>query len=208
MKNIFINSKIPNSQTRLTKRFTSFKCMEIEFFSAFSLAVFLLVIPLLYTPALSYAEKPYTDSIKESSSQAHSLTLSTGQLATLPRYWGKIVDSPSGITPQYCEKDLVYIRCSDTKRGLLKEGDRFGIVATPSDPSSSRSCGSLSDDQPRIIGRLEITSVGTDLILGIIVECRTAIRNGYQITTIPKTIIQLPSHLEAEAMSSIDGHTS
>lgn len=151
---------------------------------------------------------PQTDSIKESFPQAHSLTPSTVRVAPLHGIWGKIVDSPSGTDSPYCEKDLVYIRCSDTKRGLLREGDRFGIVANSTDPSLSRPCGSFSDVQSRILGRIEITSVGADLILGIIVECRAVIRNGYQITPIPQTAVELPSHLEAEAISSMDGHTS
>jgi hypothetical protein len=208
LKIIFTNPKIPNSQTRLIKHFISRNGMKINYFRSFSSALFLCILSLLYVPALSFAEKPWTDPNSESSLYSHSLPPLPGPIAPLPRAWGQIVDSPSGPESHYCEKDLVYIKCSDTKRGMLREGDRFGIVATPTDPSLSRSCGSLSDDQSRILGRIEITSVGVDLILGIIVECRTAIHNGYQITPIPQTTTQLPSHLEAEAITRTDGHTS
>ena len=38
--------------------------------------------------------------------------------ALMNPFWGQIVDSPSGVCALYHEKDIVYIRCVDSKRGI------------------------------------------------------------------------------------------
>ncbi len=95
--------------------------------------------------------------------------------------WGKIVDSPSSLKERFSERDPVYIRCYGSKRQVIREGDRFGIFAYPSLPSKLNSTKNDLDTDARIVGEIEITSVGLDLVLGIIVHCRTEIHKGYQI---------------------------
>lgn len=95
--------------------------------------------------------------------------------------WGKIVDSPSALKQRFSESDPVYIRCCGSKRRFIREGDRFGIFAYPSSTSKLNATKNDLDTDARIVGEIEITSVGLDLVLGIIVHCRTEIHKGYQI---------------------------
>ncbi|MGC8658387.1 MAG: hypothetical protein ACP5U1_04875 [Desulfomonilaceae bacterium] len=100
--------------------------------------------------------------------------------------WGEIVDSPLGTRSLYKENDLVYVRCSNSKLGMIREGDRFGILPHP----VSRYCNRYGVHQSRINkpleGQIEITNVGSDLITGIIVECHGLIKNGYLIFPLVK----------------------
>ncbi len=95
--------------------------------------------------------------------------------------WGKIVDSPSSLKERFSERDPVYIRCYGSKRQVIREGDRFGIFTYPSLPSKLNATKNDLDIDARIVGEIEITSVGLDLVLGIIVYCRTEIHKGYHI---------------------------
>lgn len=103
------------------------------------------------------------------------------------RVWGEIVDSPLGARSLYKENDLVYVRCPNSKLGLIREGDRFGIL-----PYSASHCGHRHGKptalaQKSLKGQIEITNVGSDLITGIILECKGLIQNGYKISPLVKT---------------------
>jgi len=119
--------------------------------------------------------------------------------------WGKIVDSPTGILALYREKDLGYIRCADAKRGMVREGDRFGIVAGPATDLRRRTIVNPLDSKNMLLGQIEITSAGSDLIMGIILECRTLIHNGYQIAPLLQTTVEQSNLPDIERILSMDG---
>ncbi len=121
-------------------------------------------------------------------------------------FWGKIVDSPSGVCELYREKDLVYISCVDSKRSLVHEGDRFAIFSD----SLSAITPTLdsSDSGNAALGQIEITSAGSDLITGIILECRTYICNGSQISPLSETTAESRNIPINKVLLSSDGHKS
>jgi len=163
-----------------------------------------LVILLLWTPATSFAE----NSLCPTDDHAHRIagTSKDPEINVPFLSWGKIVDTPSGKRKFYGERDLVYIKIADTKRGLVREGDRFCIIDEKrhSNDLNHRVVGSNS--QGRILGKIEITSVGCDLIMGIILDCGSSIIKGSEIA--PMSLLE-PSHFsDADLFLSIDGHMS
>ena len=124
------------------------------------------------------------------------------------QFWGKIVDSPSGRSARYYEKDLVYIRCLDSKRGLIREGDRFTIFSDSSSTTIPTTTNKSSDLGNVALGQIEITSSGSDLITGIILECRSFIRNGSQVSPLSETTIEPSCIPTDEIISSMDGRKS
>lgn len=128
--------------------------------------------------------------------------------AAMNQFWGKIVDSPSGRSARYYEKDLVYIRCLDSKRGLIREGDRFTIFSDSSSTTIPTTTNKSSDLGNVALGQIEITSSGSDLITGIILECRSFIRNGSQVSPLSETTIEPSCIPTDEIISSMDGRKS
>jgi hypothetical protein len=120
--------------------------------------------------------------------------------------WGKIVDTPSGTRKFYGERDLVYIKIADTKRGLVREGDRFCIIDEKKHSNNLNHRVVGSNSQGRILGKIEITSVGCDLIMGIILDCGSSIIKGSEIA--PISLPESSHFSDADLFLSIDGHTS
>ncbi len=163
-----------------------------------------LVILSFWIPALSLAENsfcPTNDQMHRMAGNSINPSINVPSLS-----WGKIVDTPSGTKKYYGERDLVYIKIADTKRGLIREGDRFCIIneTMHSNALNHRLGGSSS--QGRILGEIEIISVGCDLIMGIILDCGSSIIKGSEIAPISLTE---PSHFsDADLYLSIDGQKS
>ncbi|MHB8205182.1 MAG: hypothetical protein ACYDHG_15970 [Desulfomonilaceae bacterium] len=128
--------------------------------------------------------------------------------ALMNPFWGQIVDSPSGVCALYHEKDIVYIRCVDSKRGLVREGDRFAIFSDSLSTIMPATTFNSSDSRNVALGEIEITSAGSDLITGIILECRSFICNGSQISPLLETTIEPPYVPMNEIILSLDGHKS
>jgi len=105
--------------------------------------------------------------------------------------WGKIVDSPSNSKDFFVVKDLVYIRCWDSKHESVREGDRFAILSNLQSHDFDIS-SELPESWSKILGEIEITSVGADLLLGIITDCRTEIHKDYRIAPYRKLGSKLP----------------
>ncbi|MFA6221381.1 MAG: hypothetical protein WC647_03620 [Desulfomonilaceae bacterium] len=163
-----------------------------------------LVILSFWMPATSFAENSFCPTNDQAHRMAGNPINPTINVPSLS--WGKIVDTPSGTKKYYGERDLVYIKIADTKRGLIREGDRFCIIneTRHSNDLNHRVVGSNS--QGRILGQIEITSVGCDLIMGIILDCGSSIIKGSEIAPIS---LPEPSHFsDADLFLSIDGHTS
>ena len=163
-----------------------------------------LIILMLWTPATSFAENSFCPT----DDHAHRIA-GTGKVPEINvpfLSWGKIVDTPSGTRKFYGERDLVYIKIADTKRGLVREGDRFCIIDEKrhSNDLNHRVVG--SDSQARILGKIEITSVGCDLIMGIILDCGSSIIKGSEIA--PISLPEASHFSDADVFLSIDGHTS
>lgn len=128
--------------------------------------------------------------------------------ALMNHCWGQIVDSPSGVCALYHEKDLVYIRCVDSKRALVREGDRFAIFSDSLSNIMPATTFNPSDSGNVALGEIEITSAGSDLITGIILECRSFICNGSQISPLLETTMEPPYVPMNEIILSLDGHKS
>ncbi len=163
-----------------------------------------LVILSFWMPATSFAENSFCPTNDQAHRMAGNPINPSINVPSLS--WGKIVDTPSGTKKYYGERDLVYIKIADTKRGLIREGDRFCIIneTRHSNDLNHRVVGSNS--QGRILGQIEITSVGCDLIMGIILDCGSSIIKGSEIAPIS---LPEPSHFsDADLFLSIDGHTS
>ncbi|MFH0960879.1 MAG: hypothetical protein V1897_19515 [Pseudomonadota bacterium] len=94
------------------------------------------------------------------------------------RSWGEIVDSPLSQKEFFSHKDLVYVKFCKSQLDFVREGDRFNILDRPASLSELNMEQHLPGLQPTILGEIEITSVGSDLVLGIIVGCRTEISKG------------------------------
>lgn len=95
--------------------------------------------------------------------------------------WGYIVSSPEVNKTNFLERDLVYIRFRPSKKQTILVGDRLGIYRDrgplyhPVNPE--REIGYLTD----IVGELEVTSTGHDLITGIIIESYVEITRGDKV---------------------------
>jgi hypothetical protein len=163
-----------------------------------------LVISSSLTPAVSFAENsfgPTNDQTHRMDGNPINPSINVPSLS-----WGKIVDTPSGTKKYYGERDLVYIKIADTKRGLIREGDRFCIIDETRHLTAFNHRVAVSNSKDRILGQIEITSVGCDLIMGIILDCSSSIIKGSEITPISLTE---PSHFsDADLYLSIDGHKS
>ncbi len=95
--------------------------------------------------------------------------------------WGYIVSSPELNKAHYLERDLVYIRFRPSKKQAILVGDRLGIyrdrgpVHHPLNPN--RPTGYLS----RVVGEVEITSTGHELVTAIILDSYEEIVRGDKI---------------------------
>ena len=95
--------------------------------------------------------------------------------------WGYIVASPEVNKLHWLERDLVYIRFRPSKKQVILVGDRLGIfrdhgpIHHPLNPN--RPAGYVS----RIVGEVEITSTGNELVTGIIIDCYEEIVRGDKI---------------------------
>jgi hypothetical protein len=163
-----------------------------------------LVILSFWMPAVSFAENSFCPTNAQMHRMAGNPKNPSINVPSLS--WGKIVDTPSGTKKYYSERDLVYIKIADTKRGLIREGDRFCIVDETRHLNALNHQAAESNSQGRILGQIEITSVGCDLIMGIILDCGSSIIKGSEIAPISLTE---PSHFsDADLYLSIEGHKS
>jgi hypothetical protein len=96
--------------------------------------------------------------------------------------WGYIVSSPEVAKYHFLERDLVYIRFRPSKKQVILVGDRFGIY---------RDRGPLNHpinrDKPigyltELVGEVEVTSTGHDLVTAIILDSYEEIVRGDKIT--------------------------
>ena len=150
---------------------------------------------LLYKPGLM--DKQIETSVKKNSYEAHlSLDLDLGykllnkSRSTEDQTWGRIVDSPSNSRDFFVVKDLVYIKCWESRHELVREGDRFAILSNPQSQDFDIN-SELPESWSKILGEIEITSVGADLLLGIITDCRSIIHKDYLIAPFCKLGSQL-----------------
>lgn len=96
--------------------------------------------------------------------------------------WGYIVASPEPNKVHFLERDLVYIRFRPSKKQAILVGDRFGIyrdrgpLTHPLNPN--RQLGFFS----AVIGEVEITSTGHDLVTAIILDSFEEIKTGDKIS--------------------------
>jgi hypothetical protein len=113
------------------------------------------------------------------------------------RVWGYIVSSPEVNKVHFLERDLVYVRFRPSKRQCILVGDRFGIYRDkgplfhPINPE--RPVGYLAE----VVGEIEITSTGHNLITGIILESYVEIERGDKIclfTPRRKEIVPTKTH--------------
>ena len=118
--------------------------------------------------------------------------------------WGKIVDSPLATKELFRIRDLVYIRCCKEKHEFVREGDRFEILAHHSLHSQLNINQDRPDPESKIVGEIEITSVGSDLILGIIVDCRAEILKGYRIVRFSTIGIERQHSLDSDRLNILD----
>jgi|GEM_PF-3908021 hypothetical protein len=163
-----------------------------------------LVILSFWIPATSFAENSFCPTSDQTHRMAGNPIDPSANAPLLS--WGKIVDTPSGTKKYYLERDLVYIKIADTKRGLIREGDRFCIIDETSQLAAMNHRVAGSNSKGRILGQIEITSVGCDLIMGIILDCGSSIIKGSEIAPISLTE---PSHFsDADPYLSIDGQKS
>ncbi|MBI4966081.1 MAG: LysM peptidoglycan-binding domain-containing protein [Desulfomonile tiedjei] len=106
----------------------------------------------------------------------YKLTLRPNQV------WGYIVASPEGTKVHFLERDLLYIRFRPSKKQAILVGDRFGVyrdrgpVTHPLNPN--RQIGFFSE----VIGEVEITSTGHDLITAIVLDSYEEIKKGDRIS--------------------------
>lgn len=142
----------------------------------FWVTIFLSCFFLTCLHAFSFASDHNLDKI----SQANSI-------------WGEIVDCPSRGCALYKKNDLVYVRCEKSKLGLVREGDRFGIVPKSTSVDLLRRLTDSLNTIKAPLGQLEIISVGFDLVTAVILECHGLIRNGNQISPLAKTVTSLPA---------------
>jgi hypothetical protein len=95
--------------------------------------------------------------------------------------WGYIIASPEPMKVHFLERDLLYIRFRPSKKQAILVGDRFGIyrdrgpLTHPLNPT--RQIGWFSE----VIGEVEITSTGHDLVTAIVLESYEEIRKGDKI---------------------------
>ncbi|MCX5862760.1 MAG: LysM peptidoglycan-binding domain-containing protein [Deltaproteobacteria bacterium] len=95
--------------------------------------------------------------------------------------WGYIVSSPEPNKTQFLERDLIYVQFRPSKKQVVLVGDRFGIYRDrgplyhPVNPD--REIGYVSD----IVGEIEITSTGHDLITAIILESYVELERGDKV---------------------------
>jgi hypothetical protein len=115
--------------------------------------------------------------------------------------WGKIVDSPLLPKELFRLSDLVYIRCCKEKHEFVREGDRFEILAHPSLHSQLNINQNRPDSESKIVGEIEITSVGSDLVLGIIIDCRAEILKGYRIVRSSRIDIEQRNSLDSDRLN-------
>jgi hypothetical protein len=111
--------------------------------------------------------------------------------------WGYIVSSPELNKNHYLERDLIYIRFRPSKKQAILVGDRLGIFRDqgplhhPLNPN--RPTGYYS----RIVGEVEITSTGNELITGIIIDSYEEIVRGDKICLFaprPREIVPTKTH--------------
>jgi hypothetical protein len=97
------------------------------------------------------------------------------------RLWGYLVASPEVYKEHFLEQDLVYVRFRPSKRQCVMVGDRFGIYREdgpiPHPLNSDRSIGYIAE----IVGELEITNVGHELVTAIILDSYVEIERGDKV---------------------------
>jgi hypothetical protein len=98
------------------------------------------------------------------------------------RIWGYIVSTPEVNKEHLLERDLVYIRFRPSKRQCILVGDRFGIFRERGPLNHvldmERSIGYFSE----VVGEVEITSVGHELVTAIVLESYVEIVRGDKVT--------------------------
>jgi len=96
--------------------------------------------------------------------------------------WGYVVGSPDPFKDQFLERDILYIRFRPSKKQVVMVGDRFGVYREkgplnhPLNPD--RKIGYMSE----IVGEIEITSTGHDLVTGIVLESFVELAKGDKIS--------------------------
>jgi len=96
--------------------------------------------------------------------------------------WGYIVASPEPMKVHFLERDLLYIRFRPSKKQAILVGDRFGVYRDrgplnhPLNPN--RQIGMFSE----VIGEVEITSTGHDLVTAIVLDSYQEIKRGDKIS--------------------------
>lgn len=95
--------------------------------------------------------------------------------------WGYIASGPDPMKMNYLERDLVYIRFRPSKRQSILVGDRFGIyrergpLTHPLD--IERTIGHFAE----VVGEVEVTSTGHELVTAIILDSYVEISRGDKI---------------------------
>ncbi len=97
------------------------------------------------------------------------------------RLWGYIAASPATYKDHFLERDLVYVRFRPSKRQAVMVGDRFGIYRErgplfhPLNPEVP--VGHMAE----VVGELEITSTGHDLVTAIVLDSYTELVRGDKV---------------------------
>ncbi len=95
--------------------------------------------------------------------------------------WGYVVSGIERNKERFLERDLIYVRFRPSKKQAVLVGDRFGIYRDRGPlyhpVNADREIGYLTD----VVGEVEITSTGHDLITGIILESYVEIERGDKI---------------------------
>jgi hypothetical protein len=95
--------------------------------------------------------------------------------------WGYIVSSPEPNKDHFLERDLVYIQFRPSKKQVILVGDRFGIYRDRGPLyhpiNLDREIGYVTD----VVGEIEITSTGNDLVTAIILESYVELQRGDKV---------------------------
>jgi len=96
--------------------------------------------------------------------------------------WGYVVGSPDPFKNQFLERDLLYVRFRPSKKQVVMVGDRFGVYRERGPLkhplNSDRKIGYLTE----IVGEIEITNIGHDLVTGIILESYVELAVGDKVS--------------------------
>jgi hypothetical protein len=113
------------------------------------------------------------------------------------RVWGYIAASAELDRDHYLEKDIVYVRFRPSKRQCILVGDRFGILREKGPVFHPLDIQRPVGYAGEIVGEIEVTNVGHELVSAIILESYVEIVKGDKIclfAPVPREIVPTKTH--------------